>query len=104
MVLQPIVYECPRCSAQFGSVQARRDHFFTAHPYRKPELLLRGQLLGNSETVIHVDRVPGSGVTERPMNASMRSSIDHLKVTGLTYGSTRPTLKFARPRRRRRAT
>ncbi|MFJ4433355.1 hypothetical protein ACIPZG_20560 [Pseudomonas sp. NPDC089395] len=53
VVLQPIVYECPRCSAQFGSVQARRDHFFTAHPYRKPELLLRGQLLGNSETVIH---------------------------------------------------
>lgn len=53
VVLLPIVYECPRCSAHFDSVQARRDHFFTAHPYRKPELLLRGQPLGNSETVIH---------------------------------------------------
>ncbi|WP_036991333.1 hypothetical protein [Metapseudomonas furukawaii] len=52
-VLQPIVYECPRCSAHFDSAQARRDHFFTVHPYRKPELLLHGQLLGNSETVIH---------------------------------------------------
>ncbi|HBN8952300.1 TPA: hypothetical protein ACQTZL_002108 [Pseudomonas aeruginosa] len=54
VVLQPIVYECPRCSAHFDSVQARRDHFFTAHPYRKPELLLCGQLLGNSGTVINV--------------------------------------------------
>lgn len=53
VMLQPIVYECPRCSAHFDSAQSRRDHFFTAHPYRKPELLLRGQLLGNSETVIH---------------------------------------------------
>lgn len=53
VVLQPIVYECPRCSARFDNVQARRDHFFTAHLYRKPELLLRGQLLGNSTTVIH---------------------------------------------------
>lgn len=53
VVLQPIVYECPRCPALFDGVQARRDHFFTAHPYCKPELLLRGKLLGNSETVIH---------------------------------------------------
>lgn len=53
VVLQPIVYECPRCSVRFDSVQARREHFFTAHPYRKPELLLRGQPLSNSGTVIH---------------------------------------------------
>ncbi|MDH0445069.1 hypothetical protein N7388_15515 [Stutzerimonas stutzeri] len=53
VVLQPIVYECPRCSALFDSVQTRREHFFTAHPYRKPELLLRGQPLSNSGTVIH---------------------------------------------------
>jgi len=53
VVLQPIVYECPRCSARFDSVQARREHFFAAHPYRKPELLLRGQPLGKGVTTIH---------------------------------------------------
>lgn len=56
VVLQPIVYECPRCSALFDSVQTRREHFFTAHPYRKPELLLRGQPLVRAGRAGHADR------------------------------------------------
>ena len=53
VVLQPIVYECPRCSACFDSSEARYDHFFTKHPYRRPELLLRGQSLATRGTVVH---------------------------------------------------
>ncbi|THG82311.1 hypothetical protein E5198_09400 [Pseudomonas sp. A-1] len=51
-VLAPIVYECPRCAARFDSPGERSDHFFVAHPYRKPALLLRGVELSSTGTVI----------------------------------------------------
>lgn len=52
VVITPIVYECPRCVACFESLEERRDHFFAAHPFRKPAILLRGTELGSVGTVI----------------------------------------------------
>lgn len=50
--MEPIVYECPRCAARFDSPDERREHFFVAHPYRKPALLLQGRELSSTGTVV----------------------------------------------------
>ena len=74
---RPITFKCDKCGEIFANREARRQHVFDQHPFKRPQLLISSRIVKEQGEVIASPFPPADWVIQR----AERIVIDQQEVT-----------------------
>ena len=63
---RPITFKCDKCGEIFANREARRQHVFDQHPFKRPQLLISSRIVKEQGEVIASPFPPADWVIQRP--------------------------------------
>lgn len=74
---RPIIFKCDKCGENFANREARRQHVFDQHPFKRPQLLISSRIVKEQGEVIASPFPPADWVIQQ----TERIVIDQQEVT-----------------------